>query len=79
MKLAYSYEEAAEQLSVEKQTVRRLVAEGDLVAFTVSNKADARTKRISHAELTRFIAAREEQEQLKFAGLTLSSKSRQSA
>ncbi|MBB5234433.1 helix-turn-helix domain-containing protein [Deinococcus budaensis] len=79
MKLAYTYDEAAAQLGCQKDLVRDLVASGDLQAFTVSPKPDARSKRISHAELTRFIAAREDAERRKFAGLTLSSNARQSA
>lgn len=79
MKLAYSYDEVAAQLGCDKKLVRQLVTDGDLTAFTVSSHPEARTLRISHSELTRFIAAREDAQRQKLAHLTLSPAARNSA
>ena len=45
----------------------------------LASQKSARTRRASHTELMRFIASREEVEQAKYAGLTLSSRRRQTA
>lgn len=71
VRLAYTYDEAAEQLGVGKLLIRSLVDSGELIAICISSHEDARSKRISHHELTRFIAAREALQRHKFAGLTL--------
>ena len=69
MKLAYSYDEAAAQLGCDKKLIRQLVSDGELTAFTVSSHPEARTLRISHGELMRFISAREDAQRQKFAHL----------
>lgn len=74
MKLAYNYDEVAEQLGCDKKLIRQLVADGELIAFTVSSHPEARTLRISHSELTRFIAAREDAQRQKLARITAMSK-----
>ncbi|MFC6592377.1 excisionase family DNA-binding protein [Deinococcus lacus] len=71
MKKAYTYEEAAAQLGVEKSLIRQLVADGELVAFTVSADPNARSHRISDAELDRFIATREGRQAQRFADIAL--------
>ncbi|MCP2015649.1 excisionase family DNA binding protein [Deinococcus sp. HSC-46F16] len=79
MTLAYTYEEAAQQLRCDKKLIRELVASGELVAFTVSSHRDARSVRISRAELERFIATREEAQRTRFGDLTLGNTARNSA
>lgn len=76
MKLAYTYTEAGELLGVHKDTIRALVDSGDLLPFEVTN---ARTLRVSAAELDRFIAAREEAQRNKYQHLTLGNTARNSA
>jgi len=73
-KAAFTYDEVAQQLSCEKRLVRQLVADGELIAFTISSKADARSKRVSSRELERFIQGREEAELSKFGGLGLATR-----
>ncbi|MFK7601856.1 excisionase family DNA-binding protein [Deinococcus sp. SM5_A1] len=68
---AYPYDEAAEQLGVSKDLIRQLVADGELLAFTVTSNPDARSKRISGNELDRFIAMREETQRQKCSSISL--------
>ncbi|GGK11287.1 hypothetical protein GCM10008955_00670 [Deinococcus malanensis] len=66
---AHTFDQAAEHLGVSRETIRQLVHAGELLCFTVTSHVDARSKRISDAELDRYIAKREDAERQKHGHL----------